>query len=139
MDKLWKFVKNDDVFHEIVEGRIHHWHYHPQIMELGQTYMVKVTIPVGKGHDFHKHPGMNEILYFLEGKAEQWIEDEKQILRPGDSIYLDPDVVHATFNVGDTDLVFLAVLSPSQGWEAGTIDVSRDPPYNSYRNNVSTI
>lgn len=129
----WKFVKQQDTFFETVEGRLHHWHYHPETMEGGATYMVEVTIPVGKYHDFHQHPEMHEILYFLKGKAEQWIEDEKRILQPGDSIYLDAGVVHGTFNIGTEPLVFLAVLSPAVGWSAGTVDMSNQPPYNSYR------
>ena len=76
---------------------------------------------------------MNEILYILKGKAEQWVEDEKQILGPGDSVYIDPDVVHATINAGDEELEFLAILAPAAGWEAGTIDESENLPYAEYR------
>ena len=64
---------------------------------------------------------------------EQWIEDEKQFLEAGDSVYIDADVVHATFNAGEGELEFLAVLSPPEGWEEGTLDVSDREPYASYR------
>tara|TARA_R110002096_G_scaffold196772_1_gene379734 strand:- start:629 stop:1048 length:420 start_codon:yes stop_codon:yes gene_type:complete len=135
MAKYWKFTKEEECVQEMVLGRNHHWHYNAVLSKQADTYMVKVTVPVGGGHDFHHHPEMNEILYVLKGTAEQWIEKEKQLLKPGDSVYIDPAVVHATFNGGDDELEFLAVLSPTTGWEAGTIDVSGTLPYSEYRKN----
>ena len=89
---------------EKVMGRNHFWHYHPEIVEHADTFMVKVVMPKGGIHNFHRHPEMNEILYILKGTVEQWIEDEMQLLQAGDSVYIDPNVVHATINAGDDDL-----------------------------------
>tara|TARA_R110002049_G_scaffold47793_17_gene138063 strand:- start:2117 stop:2527 length:411 start_codon:yes stop_codon:yes gene_type:complete len=133
MDKKWKFAKKKDLMLEKVLGRVHYWHYHPEIIEKAGTYMVKVVIPIGREHDFHIHPEMNEILYILKGSAEQWVEDKMEILSAGDSVYLDANIAHATFNAGDEDLEFLAILSPAEGWDVGTIDVSGDLPYSEYR------
>lgn len=133
MTNNWKFVLKSNLLYEEVEGRKHSWHSHPEINSEAETYMVKVVIKPGEGHDFHVHPEMHEILYVLEGKAEQWIEDERKILQKGESVYINAAVVHATFNAGDTDLEFLAILSPSGGWEAGTVDVSGEKPYSAYR------
>ncbi len=133
MPKNWKFVKEKDQMFERAFGRDHYWHYHPERIEGAQSYMVKVVVPEGDGHNFHVHPKMHEILYILKGRAEQWIKDEMQFLEVGDSVYIDADVVHATFNAGDGELEFLAVLSPPEGWEAGTVDVSEDLPYSEYR------
>lgn len=131
--KHWKFVKNEDVLLEKVLGRDHFWHYNPEITKGAGIIMVKVKMPVGGSHNFHRHPKMNEILYILKGQAEQWVEDEMQILEAGDSVYIDPDVVHGTFNAGDEALEFLAILSPDSGWEAGTIDEFMNKPYSEYR------
>ncbi len=133
MSKNWKFVKEKDQMFEKAFGRDHYWHYHPEIIEGAKSFMVKVVVPEGDGHDFHVHPEMHEILYILKGRAEQWIEDEMQFLEAGDSVYIDANVVHATFNAGDGELEFLAVLSPPSGWEAGTVDVSQEKPYLTYR------
>ena len=133
MSDSWKFIKTKDQKFEAADGRDHYWHFNPEIHERAGTYMVKVVMPKGGGHDFHRHPQMHEILYIIKGKAEQWVEDDKQMLTAGESVYIDADVVHATFNAGDGDLEFLAILSPSKGWEAGTIDVSDQPPYSGYR------
>ena len=95
--------------------------------------MVKVVMPEGGGHNFHIHPEMHEILYILKGTAEQWIEDEMQLLKAGDSVYIGANVAHGTFNAGQGELEFLAILSPQEGWEAGTVDVSKNTPYSQYR------
>ena len=114
-------------------GRVHYWHYHPEIIKQADSYMVKVVMPKGGGHNFHVHPEMNEILYVLKGTAEQWVEDEMQILEEGSSVYIGANVAHGTFNAGEGDLEFLAILSPPEGWEAGTVDVSENAPYSEYR------
>ena len=114
-------------------GRDHHWHYHPKIIKQADSYMVKVVMPEGGGHNFHVHPEMHEILYVLKGTAEQWIEDEMQLLEAGDSVYIGANVAHGTFNAGLGELEFLAILSPPEGWGAGTVDVSENAPYSEYR------
>lgn len=114
-------------------GRDHYWHCHPDTMEGAGSYMVKVVVPEGGGHNFHVHPEMHEILYVLKGTAEQWIEDEMQLLEAGDSVYIGAHVAHGTFNAGLGELEFLAILSPPEGWEAGTVDVSENAPYSEYR------
>lgn len=131
--QLWKFVKNKDTLHEKVLGRAHYWHYNPEITKGAGIIMVKVKMLVGGSHNFHRHPKMNEILYILKGKAEQWVEDDMQILETGDSVYIDSNVVHGTFNAGNKELEFLAILSPEAGWEAGTIDEYMNKPYSEYR------
>jgi len=136
MDRNWKFVKEKDLMYEKAFGRVHYWHYHPEIIKHADSYMVKVVMPKGGGHNFHVHPEMNEILYVLKGTAEQWIEDEMQILEKGDSVYIGANVAHGTFNAGEEELGVLAILSPPEGWEAGTVDVSENAPYSGYRPRV---
>ena len=129
----WKFIHEKELPKERAFGRDHYWHFKPDISPDAETCFVKVVMQNGDGHDFHRHPEMNEILYILKGKAEQWVEDEKRILEVGDSVYIAPNVIHATFNAGEDELEFLAVLSPANGWEAGTIDESKRLPYSTYR------
>ncbi|MGI9549568.1 MAG: cupin domain-containing protein [Aurantibacter sp.] len=133
MKKNWKFIKKSDLMYEKVLGREHYWHTHPELNHQGDCFLVKVVVKEGEGHDFHKHPEMNEILYVLRGRAEQWIEDEMQQLDIGESVFIAADVVHATFNGGKGELQFLAIMSPSEGWGAGTVDVSQELPYVDYR------
>ena len=134
MSKYWKFIAQSDCIPEEVPGRNHHWYFNEEISEHAGIYMVRAVFPKGGRHDFHRHPKMSEIIYVLKGTAEQWVEDEKQILKPNDSVYIHQNVVHATFNIGDEPLEILAILSPSDGWEAGTVDEFENTPYSKYRN-----
>ena len=88
-----------------------------------------VGLEPGFGHDFHKHPEQDELITVLAGRIEQWIDKEKTILEAGDSVYLDKDVVHASFNVGDVPVRMFVVLAPSVGDEGyQLVDVSPKSP-----------
>ena len=133
MKNYWKFVKNEDTILEKILGRNHHWHYNAEVNKQADIYMVRVVMPEGGMHNFHRHPEMSEILYILKGTAEQWVEGKKQILKQNDSVYIDANLVHATFNAGNEELEYVAILAPSSGWEAGTIDEYENLPYARYR------
>lgn len=95
---------------------------------------IEATFLPGKCHDFHRHPGQEEVIYVLEGTIEQWIEQEKMILSAGDSVAITESAVHATFNDGDTPARILAILSPAVGEDGyGLEDVAGDEPWESLR------
>jgi quercetin dioxygenase-like cupin family protein len=93
-----------------------------------------VTLEPGYGHDFHRHPRQEEVLYVLAGEVEQWLERDKRTLRAGDAIFVARGVVHASFNVGRETARFLVVLSPCFG-EAGyeSEEVASLPPWSGLR------
>ncbi len=61
---------------------------------------IEATFLPGKCHDFHRHPGQEEVIYVVEGTIEQWLEQEKLVLSAGDSVMIPASAVHATFNDG---------------------------------------
>jgi quercetin dioxygenase-like cupin family protein len=90
-------------------------------------------MPPGKGHAFHRHPEMEEIIYILEGEAEQWVEREKRLLRAGDTAHIPTGLVHGTYNASDAPLRFLAILSPAKIAGPALVDVSHEEPWRSLR------
>jgi quercetin dioxygenase-like cupin family protein len=98
-----------------------------------RLFMVRATMPAGEGHNFHCHPGREEILYVLEGEAEQWVGTESRRLRPGDVAFIPGGSPHATFNHGPGTLRFLAILSPVQTNGPFTIDVYDEEPWKAAR------
>ncbi len=95
---------------------------------------IEATFLPGKCHDFHRHPGQEEVIYVIEGTIEQWLGEEKQMLSAGDSVVIPASAVHATFNDGDAPAKILAVLSPSVGEDGyGVEDVAGDEPWASLR------
>lgn len=133
MTKFSKFVRGDETIYQQVLGRDHLWYFNPEITQGADIIMVRVKMEKGGYHDFHRHPEMDEILYILKGSCEQWVEDKKQILHAEDSVYISPNQVHASFNASNEPLEFLAILSPANGWQAGTIDEYLNEPYASLR------
>ncbi len=99
-----------------------------------QLLVSDLALYPGKGHDFHKHPDQEEMVYVLAGTIEQWIDREKRNLGTGDSAFIPADVVHATFNVGEADARLLVILGPcvgTTGYEV--VDMSDVAPWKTLR------
>jgi quercetin dioxygenase-like cupin family protein len=84
--------------------------------------VIEVDLLPGRGHNFHKHPDQEEVIYVIAGEVEQWLEQERRLLRPGDAVFIDADVVHASFNVSAAPARLLAILGPCVG-EGGYVSV----------------
>ena len=86
------------------------------------------------GHPFHRHPDQEEIIWVREGRIEQWLEDDKQELGPGEAVYIQKDVVHGSYTVGDEPAKLTVILTPTAG-EGGyeVIDVFEEEPWASLR------
>lgn len=128
-----RFVTNENMIVEELPWGPHEWLCRPDIVAAEKLLLVRVRMPVGKAHEFHRHPEMEEIIYIEDGTAEQWVDRDKRILGPGDSAHIPIDVVHGTYNAGDTTLVFLAILSPAKIEGPPLIDVSQEQPWTSMR------
>jgi quercetin dioxygenase-like cupin family protein len=128
-----RFVSSQDVQVEELPWGPHEWLCRPGLTEARELLLVRVRMPAGKGHAFHRHPAMEEIIYVVSGVAEQWVDRDARRLGPGDIAHIPADVVHGTYNAGDETLVFLAILSPATVDGPALIDVSNDAPWNSLR------
>jgi quercetin dioxygenase-like cupin family protein len=111
----------------------HEWLSRAGLTAAEQLMLVRVTMPAGKGHAFHRHPAMEEIIYVVSGEAEQWVDRFARRLGPGDTAHIPRDVVHATYNAGAGELVFLAILSPAVFDGPALVDVSGEAPWATLR------
>ncbi len=116
----------------------HEWGVFAQISGprdgLAGIVAVEATFLPGKCHDFHRHPGQEEVIYVVEGTIEQWLEKEKHVLSAGDSVVIPASAVHASFNDGDAAAKIVAILSPAVGEDGyGVEDVAADEPWASLR------
>jgi quercetin dioxygenase-like cupin family protein len=111
----------------------HDWLCRPGLTDAEKLLLVRVTMPAGKAHQFHRHPAMEEIIYVISGVAEQWVDQEKRLLRAGEMAHIPMDMVHGTYNAGDEPLVFLAILSPAKFEGPALVDVHLDEPWRSLR------
>jgi quercetin dioxygenase-like cupin family protein len=96
--------------------------------------VMDVSLAPGKHHAFHKHPDQDEMIIVKSGRIVQWIERDHRELGPGDSVYIDKDVVHGSYNEFGEDAELQVVLAPAAG-EGGyeLVDVSAEEPWSSLR------
>jgi quercetin dioxygenase-like cupin family protein len=134
----WRIVPFAEAEVERLPGKTHFWHCKPGMVADTNLMFVRAQLPPGEAHRFHYHPNMEEILYILNGTAEQWIEGEKRIMKAGDAIYLPTAIVHGTYNIGADTLDFLAVLSPAKSEGPVTIEVADQDRWMSLRPGVRT-
>lgn len=128
-----RFVTPDQMKVEHLPWGPHDWLCRPDIVEAEKLLLVRVHMPPGQAHQFHRHPEMEEIIYVLEGTAEQWVDRDKKLLRPGEMAHIPMDMVHGTYNAGPDTLRFLAILSPAKFKGPALIDMSQEEPWRSLR------
>jgi quercetin dioxygenase-like cupin family protein len=128
------FVKQPDVRQENFDWGVIGWRLTP---DKGSKHLVimDVTLEPGEGHDFHRHPGQEEMIIVKQGEITQFIEQESTSLGAGDSVFLEEDVVHASFNDSTETAHLQVVIGPSLGGETGygLEDVSAEEPWKSLR------
>ncbi|MCK6446442.1 MAG: cupin domain-containing protein [Planctomycetes bacterium] len=128
-----RFVTSAEAEVEVLPWGPHEWLARAGLTDSKLLQLVRVKMPPGKAHAFHRHPCMEELLYYVEGRAEQWVGREKRILRAGDVAHVPMNEVHGTYNVFDEPVTFLAVLSPAVIDGPALIDVSAEEPWRSIR------
>ncbi len=100
-----------------------------------ETFVVMdVRLDPGFFHAFHTHPDQDEMIVVKNGRATQYLDQESRELGPGDSVYIDKGVVHATYNDGEEPVELQVVLAPpvtDGGYVA--VDVSAEEPWASLR------
>ncbi len=128
-----RFVTESEMQVEQLPWGPHDWLCRPGLTDANDLLLVRVHMPPGQAHKFHRHPEMEEIIYILSGTAEQWVDREHQILTAGQMAHIPKDVVHGTYNAGAETLEFLAILSPAKIKGPALIDMSNEEPWKSLR------
>ena len=130
-----RFVKQSDVAQEQFDWGAIGWRCVPAT-GAKQLVIMDVALAPGQGHDFHRHPGQEEVIIVKQGRITQYLERVSTTLGPGDSVFIEEDVVHASFNEGDELALLQVAIAPSlgEGSGYGLVDVSGEEPWASLRN-----
>ena len=100
-----------------------------------QSFVVMdVRLDPGFYHAFHKHPDQDEMIIVLRGKIVQYLNEDRVELGAGDSVYIDKDVVHGSYNDFSETANLQVILAPPMG-DGGyeLVDVSAEEPWSSVR------
>ena len=129
-----KFVKSDDVPTENFDWGSAGMRCAPPGTGCQSFVVMDVRLDPGFFHAFHKHPDQDEMITVVAGKVTQYLEGESTVLGPGDSVYVDKDVVHGSYNDFDEPAQLAVVLAPAIG-DGGyvAVDVSAEEPWASAR------
>ena len=111
----------------------HDWLCRPDLVDCDDIRLVRVEVPRSEGIPFHLHPGMQEVVYILQGKAEQWVGEEVRLLKAGEMAHIPAGKVHATFNAGRGVLKLLSVNTTAEADGPALVDVSGEEPWCSIR------
>ena len=129
-----RFVKREDVEQERFDWGTIGWRCRPANTGARRLVVMDVTLEPGEGHDFHRHDGQEEMIIVKQGTVTQFLEQQAATLDPGDSVYIDEGVVHASYNDGDETAHLQVVIGPALGEDGyGLVDVSADEPWVSLR------
>ena len=128
-----RFVTTDKAQIEVAPWGRHWWLSRPGLTDTEHLTLVRVRMRPGTGHQFHYHPGREEIIYIVEGVAEQWVDREKRMLRTGECAFIPMNVVHAIYNVSKKPMTFLAILSPAEAEGPFLVDCYEEEPWRSLR------
>jgi quercetin dioxygenase-like cupin family protein len=129
-----KFVKKSDVEAEQFDWGVIGWRCVPAT-GAKEIVVMDVTLEPGEGHDFHRHPGQEEMIIVKRGRITQYLERESTTLEPEDSVFIEADVVHASFNEGEETAHLQVIIAPSlgEGTGYGLVEVADEEPWASLR------
>jgi len=128
------FIRQGDVRREQFDWGVVGWRLVPA---QGAKHLVVMDVELqpGGGHDFHRHPGQEEIIIVKEGEITQFVAEQSTALAAGDSVFVPEGTVHASFNDGEQTAYLQVVISPSLGGDTGygLEDVADQQPWASLR------
>ena len=129
-----RFITQGDIVRDQFEWGEAGWVSRPELTGSRALCVMDVTLAPGAGHPFHRHPDQEEIIWVREGRIEQWLEQDKHELGPGEAVYIEKDIVHGSYTLGDEPAKLTVILTPTAG-EGGyeVIDVFEQEPWASLR------
>ena len=128
------FMRLADVRREQFDWGVIGWRLVPA-QGADHLVVMDVELQPGGGHDFHRHPGQEEVIIVNDGVITQFLGEESSTLAAGDSVFVPEGIVHASFNDSEQTAFLQVVISPSLGGETGYAaeDVTDQEPWVSLR------
>jgi mannose-6-phosphate isomerase-like protein (cupin superfamily) len=94
---------------------------HPDKQAIALRYsLAHALVPVGETSTSHSLT-TSEVYYILSGRGEMHIDEETQIVEPGDAVYIPPNAKQFVHNCGQEPLVFICIVDPAWRKEDETV------------------
>jgi quercetin dioxygenase-like cupin family protein len=131
-----RFVTAAESRTDLTPYTLNTWLSRPDIVPCESLLLVRATLDAGRCHGFHRHPTREEIIYILSGQAEQWCGRQHRILEAGEMVLIPKNEIHGTYNPFREPVIFLAMLSPVEAEEPGTVNEWDHEPWASLRQSL---
>jgi mannose-6-phosphate isomerase-like protein (cupin superfamily) len=95
----------------------------PEVFFTNWAYVDHLVLPEGASIGRHKHTGVEEFYYVMNGKGTAKIGNETAAIAKGDAIPVLFEDVHSFENTGSTDLEFMIVGVAREKGRLDTVDV----------------
>jgi len=86
---------------------------HPAAHKNTKQSLAQAIIPVGTRTRLHRHIHSEEIYHITSGQGRMTLADEVFNVSSGDTLCIEPGILHCIENTGDQDLVVLCCCSPA--------------------------
>jgi mannose-6-phosphate isomerase-like protein (cupin superfamily) len=92
----------------------------PSVFLTNWAYVDHLVLPPGASEGLHRHTGVEEVYYVLNGNGDASVGGETAPIRKGDAVPLQLNDPHAFRNTGSVDLEFMILGIAAQ---KGVLDV----------------
>ena len=92
----------------------------PSVFLTNWSYVDHLVLPPGASEGLHRHTGVEEVYYVINGEGEASVGAETTAVRKGDAVPLQLNDPHAFRNTGQGDLEFMILGIAAQ---KGVLDV----------------
>jgi mannose-6-phosphate isomerase-like protein (cupin superfamily) len=94
---------------------------HPDKQAIALRYsLAHAIVPMGRTSTPHSLK-TSEVYFILRGQGEMHIDDETQMVEPGDAIYIPPNTKQFIRNCSMEPLVFICIVDPAWRKEDETV------------------
>ena len=115
-----KLLKPADKFHGGVGAAMYRRALDPSVFLSNWSYVDHLVLPPGASEGMHRHTGVEEVYYVINGDGEASVGSETTPIHKGDAVPLQLSDPHAFRNTGTTDLEFMILGIAAQ---KGVLDV----------------
>ena len=95
-----------------------------EVMTGPQMQIVVMTIPPGEEIGEETHPGIDQVLWFVDGEGESVLDGQRSSVAPGRMVFVRAGTLHNFINTGDRPLRLITAYAPPEH-EPGTVHATK--------------